>query len=153
MFEDVIISKSGFLTMNFAFWYQKVHFWTFSVVAVASSIILSAILCIRDACKSILRCLLNSLTPKSSHQNYDSSPYIKEDIGDFMIWRPSCPQFCKHVTDMSEINFNMPNRFLELKYLCVATKSMCLAHIFKKILRILSFCGHLGRHLKYFNFP
>ena len=70
-----------------------------------------------------------------------------------MLWRPSCPPFCKHVTDMSEINFNMLNRFLDLKNLCVATKSMCLAHILKKILRILSFGGHLGRHLEYFNFP
>ena len=70
-----------------------------------------------------------------------------------MLWRPSCPPFCKHVTDMSEINFNMLNRFLDLKNLCVATKSMRLAHILKKILRILSFGGHLGRHLEYFNFP
>ena len=70
-----------------------------------------------------------------------------------MLWRPSCPPFCKHVTDMSEINFNMLNRFLDLKNLCVATKSMCLTHILKKILRILSFGGHLGRHLEYFNFP
>ena len=70
-----------------------------------------------------------------------------------MLWRPSCPPFCKHVTDMSEINFNMLNRFLDLKNLCVATESMCLAHILKKILRILSFGGHLGRHLEYFNFP
>ena len=31
-------------------------------------------------------------------------------------------------------------------------KNMCLAHILKK-LRILSFGGHLGRHLEYFNFP
>ena len=54
---------------------------------------------------------------------------------------------------MSEINFNMLNRFLDLKNLCVATKSMRLAHILKKILRILSFGGHLGRHLEYFNFP
>ena len=58
-----------------------------------------------------------------------------------------------NVTDMSEINFNMLNRFLDLKNLSVATKSMCLAHILKKILRILSFGGHLGRHLEYFNFP
>ena len=70
-----------------------------------------------------------------------------------MLWWPSSPPFCKHVTDMSEINFNMLNRFLDLKNLCVATKSMCLAHILKKILRILSFGGHLGRHLEYFNFP
>ena len=70
-----------------------------------------------------------------------------------MLWRPSCPPFCKHVTDMSEINFNMLNRLFDLKNLCVATKSMCLAHILKKILRILSFGGHLGRHLEYFNFP
>ena len=83
----------------------------------------------------------------------DSSPYIKEDIGGFMLWRPSCPPFCKHVTDMSEINFNMLNRFLDLKNLCVATRSMCLAYILKKILRILSFGGHLGHHLEYFNFP
>ena len=54
---------------------------------------------------------------------------------------------------MSEINFNMLNRFLDLKNLCVATKSMCLAHILKKILRILSIGGHLGPHLEYFNFP
>ena len=54
---------------------------------------------------------------------------------------------------MSEINFNMLNRSLDLKNLCVATKSMRLAHILKKILRILSFGGHLGRHLEYFNFP
>ena len=70
-----------------------------------------------------------------------------------MLWRPSCPPFCKHVTDMSEINFNMLNRFLDLNNLCVATKSMCLDHILRKILRILSFGGHLGRHLEYFNFP
>ena len=57
------------------------------------------------------------------------------------------------VTDMFEINFNMVNRFLNLKNLCVATKIMCLAHLFKKILRILCFDGHLGRHLEYFNFP
>ena len=54
---------------------------------------------------------------------------------------------------MSEIDFNMLNRFLDLKNLCAATKSMRLAHILKKILRILSFGGHLGRHLEYFNFP
>ena len=54
---------------------------------------------------------------------------------------------------MSEINFNMLNRFLDLKDLCVATKIMCLAHILKKILRILSFGGHIGRRLEYFNFP
>ena len=47
----------------------------------------------------------------------------------------------------------MLNQFLDLKSLCVATKSMCLAYILKKILRILSFGGHLGRHLEYFNFP
>ena len=70
-----------------------------------------------------------------------------------MLWRPSCPPFCVHVTDMSEINFNMLNRFLNLKNLCVATKIMCLAHLFKKIFRILCFDGHLGRHLEYFNFP
>ena len=54
---------------------------------------------------------------------------------------------------MSKIKFNMLNRFLDLKNLCVATKIMCLAHILTKILRILSFGGHLGRHLEYFNFP
>ena len=54
---------------------------------------------------------------------------------------------------MSEINFIMLNRFLDLKNLCEATKIMCLAHILKKILRILSFGGHVGRHLEYFNFP
>ena len=54
---------------------------------------------------------------------------------------------------MSEINFIMLNRFLDLKNLYVATKNMCLAQILKKILRILSFGGHLGRHLEYFNFP
>ena len=70
-----------------------------------------------------------------------------------MLWPPSCPPFCIHVTDMSEINFNMLNRFLNLKNLCVATKIMCLAHIFMKIVRILYFGGHLGRHLEYFNFP
>ena len=64
-----------------------------------------------------------------------------------MLWRPSCPPFCKHVTGMSEINFNMLNRFLDFKNLCVATKSMRLAHILKKILRILSFGGHLGPNL------
>ena len=30
---------------------------------------------------------------------------------------------------------------------------MCLAHMLKKILKILSFGGHLGRHLEYFHFP
>ena len=54
---------------------------------------------------------------------------------------------------MSEINVIVLNRFLDLKNLCVATKIMCLFHILKKILRILSFGGHLGRHLEYFNFP
>ena len=44
----------------------------------------------------------------------------------------------------------MLNRFLDLKNLCVATKSMCLAHILKKKLRILSFGGHLGHHLEYY---
>ena len=69
-----------------------------------------------------------------------------------MLWRPFCPPFCLH-TDMSEINFMMLNRFFDLKNLYVATKIMCLAQILKKILRILSFGGHLGRHLEYFNFP
>ena len=55
-----------------------------------------------------------------------------------MFWRPSYPAFCVQVTDMSEINFNMLNRFRDLKNLCVATKIMCLAHIRKKILRLLS---------------
>ena len=68
-----------------------------------------------------------------------------------MLWQPSCPPFC--VTDMSEINFNMLNRFLDLQNLCIATKIMSLTHILKKILRTLSFGGHLGRHLEYFNFP
>ena len=54
---------------------------------------------------------------------------------------------------MSEINLNILNRFLDLKNLSVVTKIMCLAHILKKILRILSFGGHLGRHLEYFNLP
>ena len=94
-----------------------------------------------------------SPTHASWHQNHDSSPYIKEDIGDFMLLRPSCPPFCVHVTDMSKINFYMLNRFLDLKNLCVATKIVCLAHILTKIVRILSYGGHLGRHLEYFNFP
>ena len=50
---------------------------------------------------------------------------------------------------MSEINFIMLNRFLDLKNLYVATKIMCLAQILKNILRILSFGGHLGRYLEY----
>ena len=54
---------------------------------------------------------------------------------------------------MSEINIIMLNRFLDLKNLYVAKNIMCLAQILKKILRILSFGGHLGRHLEYFNFP
>ena len=70
-----------------------------------------------------------------------------------MLWRPFCPPFCLHETDMSEINFIMLNRFLDLKNLYLATKIMCLAQILKKILGILSFGGHLGRHLEYFNFP
>ena len=40
---------------------------------------------------------------------------------------------------MSEINFIMLNRFLDLKNLYVATKIMSLAQILKKILRILSY--------------
>ena len=40
---------------------------------------------------------------------------LKKILGDFMFCRPPCPPFCQHVTDMSEINFNMPNRFLDLK--------------------------------------
>ena len=68
-----------------------------------------------------------------------------------MIWWPSCPPFC--VIDMSEINFNMPNRFLDLQNLCVDTKIMFLVHMLQKILKILYCCGHLGRHLGYFNFP
>ena len=70
-----------------------------------------------------------------------------------MLWRPFCPPFCLHEADMSEINFIMLKRFLDLKNLYVATKIMCLAQILKKTLRILSFGGHLGRHLEYFNFP
>ena len=70
-----------------------------------------------------------------------------------MLWRPSCPPFCEHVTDMSEINFNMLKQFLDLENLCIATNILCLAHILKKILRNLSFGGHLGRHLEYINFP
>ena len=54
---------------------------------------------------------------------------------------------------MSEINIIMLNRFLDLKNLYVATKIMCLDQILRKILRILSFGGHLGSHLEYFNFP
>ena len=68
-----------------------------------------------------------------------------------MLWRPSCPPFCIHETDMSEMTFNMLYRFLDLKNLCVATKIMCLAHILKKMLKILSFGGLLGRHLEYFS--
>ena len=68
-----------------------------------------------------------------------------------MLWRPSCPPFCKHVTDMSEIDFNMLNRFLDLKNLCVATKSIRLAHILKKILRYL-LAAILDAILN-FNFP
>ena len=83
-------------------------------------------------------------------QNYDSCPYVKEDIGDCMLLRPSCPPVC--VTDMSSINFNMLNRFFDLTNL-PATKSMCLSHILTKILRILSIGGHLRRHLEFFNFP
>ena len=55
-----------------------------------------------------------------------------------MLWRPSCPPFCKHATDTSEINFNMLNQFLDLKNLGVATKIMFLTLILKKILRTLS---------------
>ena len=40
--------------------------------------------------------------------------------------------FFLHETDMSEINFIMLNRFLDLKNLYVATKIMCLAQILKK---------------------
>ena len=53
------------------------------------------------------------------------------------------------VTDMFEINFNMVNRFLNLKNLGVATNIMCPAHTFKKILSILCFGGHLVRHFVY----
>ena len=59
-----------------------------------------------------------------------------------MLWWPSCPPLCVHVTDMSEINFNMVNRSLNLKNLCVAAKIMCLAHIFKN----LCFGDHLVGH-------
>ena len=38
-----------------------------------------------------------------------------------------CPPFC--VTDMSEINFDMLNRFLDLKDLSIVTKIMFLTHI------------------------
>ena len=82
-----------------------------------------------------------------------SKSVIKEDIGEFMLWPSSSPPFCAHLTDMSEINFNILNRFLDLKNLYVAAKIICLAHILKKILRIVPFSGHLGRHLEYFNFP
>ena len=58
------------------------------------------------------------------HQNNDSSPYTKEDIGVFKLWRPFVRYFC--VTDMSKLHFNMLNRYLYLKTLCVATKSMFL---------------------------
>ena len=83
--------------------------------------------------------LIEPPKPTRRHQKYDSSPYIKEDIGDFMLWRPFCPPFCLHEIDMSETNFIKLNRFLDLKNLYVATKIMCLAQILKKILRILSF--------------
>ena len=61
MSEDLIISKTGFLTMNLEFCYQKVH---------CSDIQLRGrcfvrLLCNRCAFKSILICLLNSLTPKN----------------------------------------------------------------------------------------
>ena len=124
-------------------------------MTVASSAILSAI-SVTGVLLSHFSMLIEFLDPPKPtgrHQNYDSSPYIKEDIGDIILWRPSCSPFCKHVTDMSEINFNMINRFLDLKNLCVATKSKCLAHILKKIQRILSFGGHYGRHPEYFDFP
>ena len=39
-----------------------------------------------------------------------------------MLWPPAYPPFCKHLTDKSEIYFNMLNRFLNLKNLYVATK-------------------------------
>ena len=39
-----------------------------------------------------------------------------------MLWRPFYPLFCLHETDMSETNFIMLNRFLDLKNLYVATK-------------------------------
>ena len=70
-----------------------------------------------------------------------------------MLWRPSCPPFCVHLIDISEINFNKLIRFLGLKNLCEATTNMLLAHIRMKIFRILSFGGHLGRHLEYFISP
>ena len=68
IFQDLLISKSGFLTMNLVFCYQKVQRCisrTFSAVAVASAAILSAILCNRCAFKSICTSLLNSLTPST----------------------------------------------------------------------------------------
>ena len=65
--------------------------------------------------------------------------------------------FVRHFVYMKliylKLNFMMLNRFLDLENLYVATKIMCLAQILKKILRILSFGGHFGRHLEYFNFP
>ena len=75
-----------------------------------------------------------------------------------MLWRPFCPPFCLHATDMSEINFMMLNRFFDLKNLYVATKimwlaqilkNMILARILKKISGISCFGGHFVRHFVY----
>ena len=100
--------------------------------------------------------LIEFLDPKNLHVNTKIiilAHILKEMSGISCFGGHFVRKFCVHLTDMSEINFNMLNRFLDLKNLCVAKRIMCLAHILKKLLRILSFCGHLGRHIEYFNFP
>ena len=52
-----------------------------------------------------------------------------KNISETVFWRPSCPPFCMHVTDMSEINFNVLNQLLDLKNQCVAAKIICLEDI------------------------
>ena len=49
-----------------------------------------------------------------------------------MLWRHFVPHFFVYETDMSDIFFIMLNRFLDLKNLHVATKTMCLAQILRR---------------------
>ena len=125
-------------------------------MAVASSAILSANLCNRCALKSIFNILNEFLEPQNLQVDTKIMilAYILKKISGISCFGGHFfRHFCLHVTDMSEINFNMLNQFLDLKNICEATKIMFLAHILKNILKCLSFGGHLGRHLEYFNFP
>ena len=113
---------------------------TFSAMAVASSAILSTS-CESSYLMVIFNVLIEFLDPQNLYVDTKIiilARILKKILGMVMLWRPSCPPFCKHVTDTSEINFNILIQFLDLKNLGVATKIMSVTRILKKILRTLS---------------